>query len=153
VEIMTEKLEHTIDQEVHKAVVVDEHTEWLDTAEQMLVELGIDVVGKETSPAAALSRIDREQPDLLVIHAGAEREQSRAGFECLRLVREQCASRPRAIVFGAPGEGSWVDTAFEAGAAACIAETAALEDIASAIRQVFSQSVHFRGAPDAGATA
>jgi DNA-binding response OmpR family regulator len=98
---MTPARSYSTEHAVHQAIVVDERAEWLDAVGQTLIELGIEIVGKETSCSAALSCIDREQPDLLVVRAGEGTGGRGAGFECLRLIHQRQVQAPRAIVLAA----------------------------------------------------
>ena len=124
------------------AVLLDDHLTWLEDAERVLAELSVEVISKETNPRSALSRIQAQRPDLLLVNVDARTtEQSRPWFECLSLACQR-VPKLRAIVFG-DTERSKLDAAFAAGAAAYLDTTAGPEEIASAIRQAFGRSLHF----------
>ena len=69
-------------------MLLDEHPIWLDALEKVLSSEGITVVGKATSPEAALALVESEKPDGLVASVelpGSDMD----GFECLRRARER----------------------------------------------------------------
>ena len=66
------------------------------------------------------------------------------GFACVRRARELLPAL-KVIVLSAFDEEQCVDRALSAGANAYIVKTARPDDIASAIRQAFEQSIHYAG--------
>jgi DNA-binding NarL/FixJ family response regulator len=121
-------------------VICDPHPIWLDAVEQVLQRAGVRVVGKTTSTAEARSLVEEHRPDLLVTALnGADGELSG-----MALLRSTYAAVPttRAIALSVHQDAELIDAALEAGAAAYVVKTARPEDLASAIRQVFSQSVY-----------
>jgi NarL family two-component system response regulator LiaR len=130
-----------------RAVIVDPHREWVGAVERILTTLGIAVVATETNPRLALAKLERERPDLLLVRLGASSKGESEGgsmesVECLILAKQRLPAL-KGIVFGECADRSRVEAAFAAGAAAYVVQTAGLDEVASAIRQAFSQSIHF----------
>ncbi len=138
----------------HTAVVHDPFPLFLEAVEQLLGRIGVDVMGKTTSPTRAIAIIAERQPTLFV----SELEGGDGGPGGIELVREASTRLPslKIVVFTALDDLHWVEAAFEAGASAFVLKTAHPDDLASAIRQAFSHSVYFpgavRSAGQAGAT-
>jgi DNA-binding NarL/FixJ family response regulator len=129
------------------ALLVDQHPLWLDTIEPVVARAGVIVVGKATSPTAALKLVAQLEPNLLVTGiAMADGE-----IDGLALVRAARAQVPalRAIVLSASPEPQHVEAAFQAGARAYVVKTAHADDITSAVRQAFEHSIYLAGAPHA----
>jgi DNA-binding NarL/FixJ family response regulator len=125
------------------AVLLDQHPLWLDGVEQVLARVGINVVGKTTSPSNALDLLDSEHPDLFVTSIELP-DSDVDGLTCLRRARERVPG-VKVIIVSAYQDAEHIDAALEAGAAAYVSKTAHPDDIASAIRQAFDHSVYFAG--------
>lgn len=125
------------------AVVLDKHPLWLEAVEQVLGRVDIDVVGKATTPTRALGLIDELEPELFVtgVHMG---EGEMDGITCIAKARERIPHL-RAIVLSRETSTDYIDKALEAGAVAYVFKSAYPDDLASAVRQVFGNSVYFAG--------
>jgi DNA-binding NarL/FixJ family response regulator len=130
------------------AVLLDEHPLWLDAVENVLHRLGIQVVGKATSPNEALVLVEDAQPDLLLGEL-ADSDESTGGAGLLVRAR-QLVPHLKAIVLSAHAHSERIEQALKAGAVAYVVKTAHAEDLSSAIRQSFDHSVFLatsQGAP------
>ena|SRR5438105_9685204 len=127
------------------AIIFDRHPLWLDAVEPVVNRLGIELVGKTTSPSTALDLVEEREPTLLILELTDE-EGEEGGLEVLRKAQDLCPGL-KAIVLSISDDPQHVDAAFEAGALAYVVKTAEPEDLASAIRQAFEPSIYLRGAP------
>jgi len=126
-----------------RAAVVDRQREWVAAVEHVLGKLGVAVVVAETDLRGAPERIAQARPDLLVVQLrDRPAEDASEVLDCLVRCRQRLPGL-RGIVFGESVEPARIEAAFAAGAAAYVAETAGLDEIAAAIRQAFFQSMHF----------
>ena len=125
----------------HTAVLLDEHPLWLDAVETVLHRLGVQAVGKATSPKEALALIEETRPDLLLVEL-PDSDGDLGGAELLIQARK-LAPDLKVIVLSAHAQLERVDSALQAGAAAYVFKTAYAEDLASAVRQSFDHSVFF----------
>jgi DNA-binding NarL/FixJ family response regulator len=123
------------------AVVLDAHPLWAEAVEGVLRRVGVDVVGKATAGHEALLLVRQLRPDLLITDTRAE-DGERAGLTCLREAR-QILPELRAIVLAMSEDSDEIDAALEAGAWAYVLKSAHPDDLASAVRQVFTHSVYF----------
>ena len=125
------------------AVLLDKHPLWLEAVEQVLARVDINVVGKATTPTRALELIDELQPELFVtgVHMG---DGHIDGITCIAKARERM-SQLRAVVLSRETSTVCIDRALEAGAVAYVFKSAYPDDLASAVRQVFGNSVYFAG--------
>jgi DNA-binding NarL/FixJ family response regulator len=115
-----------------EVVLLDEHPIWLDALETVLASKGIRVVGKETSPEAALKLVDSEKPDALVASIelpGSEMD----GIECLRRARLQ-APELRIIAFSTSHDAYHLSAAASAGADAYLPKTANATEVAETVQ-------------------
>jgi len=128
------------------AVVLDRHPLWAEAVECVMRRVGVDVVGKATTGAEALSLVQRLRPDLLVTDLGAA-DGDGAGLACLREARQHVPEL-RGVVLSLSEDSQQIDAALQAGAAAYVLKSAHPDDLASAVRQAFAHSVYF--APPAG---
>jgi DNA-binding NarL/FixJ family response regulator len=113
-------------------VLLDEHPIWLDALEKVLSSEGIAVVGKATSPEAALALIESEKPDGLVASVelpGSEMD----GFECLRRARER-SPELRIVAFSTHHDPFHLSAAATAGADAYLPKTADAVEVADTVR-------------------
>ena len=126
------------------AVILDRHPLWLDALERLLDRIGVTVVGKTTSAAAALKVIEELRPRVFIAEYDAL-EQSQDGIATLRRATE---SEPQvhAIVLAGSDDAEEIDAAFAAGASVYCVKTAEPDDLASAVRQAFQGSIYYAGA-------
>jgi DNA-binding NarL/FixJ family response regulator len=126
------------------AVILDRHPLWLDALERLLDRLGVTVVGRTTSTAAALDMVEEARPNVFLTEYDAL-EQSEHGLAALRRAN---ASNPdgHSIVLSTTDDEGKIDAAFAAGASVYCVKTAEPEDLASAIRQTFRSSVYYADA-------
>jgi len=129
------------DRTVRPAVVLyNRYSLLLDAFAQVLGSAGLEIVGRATTPEAALATLDRTRPDLFV--AGVEAPPGPIdGFELLRR-----AVRPplslRVIAVAGDREAHRIDDILATGVAAFIDTSASRDDAAFAIRQTYDPSIH-----------
>jgi len=125
------------------AVLLDKHPLWLEAVEQVLSRVEFNVVGKATTPARALELIDAHVPELFVtgVHMG---EGVMDGITCIGRARDRFPQL-RAVVLSSETSTDYIDRALEVGALAYVFKSAYPDDLASAVRQVFGNSVYFVG--------
>jgi DNA-binding NarL/FixJ family response regulator len=126
-----------------KAVLLDRHPLWLEALQRLLHSVGIDVVGKTTSALEALQLVQKTKPDVFLADYDALDES--AGLSTLERVRE---THPdvRSVILSASEDSGHINAAFAAGASVYCVKTAAPEDLASAVRQAFRNSIYLSGA-------
>ena len=135
------------------AVLLDRHPLWLEAVERVLTSIGVEVVGKTTSPTDALTLIEGREPDLFITGIGMP-DGAMDGLTCLAQARERRPSL-RIIVLSGHADAQHVDAALAAGAVAYVVKTAQADDLASAVRQAFDHSLYLardsgNGAPGSG---
>ena len=125
------------------AVILDKHPLWLEAVEQVLARVDIDVVGKATTPTRALELVDKLVPSLFVtgVHMG---EGEMDGITCISRARDRFPEL-RGVVLSSETSTDYIDRALEVGVVAYVFKSAYPDDLASAIRQVFGNSVYFVG--------
>jgi DNA-binding NarL/FixJ family response regulator len=123
---------------------------WLEAVQQVLARVDVEVVGKATTPTRALELVDEHAPDLFVtgVHMG---EGEMDGITCISRARERLPEL-RALVLSAETSTDYIDRALDVGAVAYVFKSAYPDDLASAIRQVFGNSVYFVGTRQATAS-
>ena len=131
------------------AVLFDPHPLWLDALDAILESIDVKVIGKTTSPEAALELVGAGHPDLLVcetqtLDGGID------GSELIRACREQ-DSTLRVVVLGVSRDRADIDAAFEAGDLAYAVKTAHPEDVAATVRQTFDHTIFFAKTTSTGA--
>jgi DNA-binding NarL/FixJ family response regulator len=112
-------------------LLLDEHPIWLDALETVLTAHGIHVIGKVTSPEAALKLLDSEKPAALVASVelpGCDMD----GVECLRRARERSPGL-RIVAFSTHHDPFHLSAAATAGADAYLPKTAAASEVAATI--------------------
>lgn len=129
------------------AVVLDRHPLWAEAVEGVLRRVGVDLVGRATTGAEALTLVQRLRPDLFITDIGAG-DGERAGLTCLSEGRQRVPEL-RAVVLSYAEDSADIDSALQAGAAAYVLKSAHPDDLASAIRQAFAHSVYFAPPPGA----
>jgi DNA-binding NarL/FixJ family response regulator len=121
------------------AVVFDAQPLWLDALAQLLNKLGIRAVAMTRDPDEALTLIERNSPDVLVI--GLDAEASEPGYELLRHARDSHRGL-KTIVISSSDDDQVLDAVFAEGASALCMRSADAADMAIAIRQSFEQSIY-----------
>ena len=124
--------------ERRSGIILDNHPLWLEALEVLLVAVGVDVVARATTAEEALGLLAQHKPDLFVsdlhLNGGV------GGAAC---VREALRRFPElnVIVLSGYDDPASVEEALSAGAAAFVSKSALPEDLGSAVRQVFTNSV------------
>jgi two-component system response regulator DevR len=125
------------------AVLLDQHPIWLEAVERVLARIGVEVVGKTTSPSEALTLLGQHGPDVFVTGLGMPAG-TMDGLTCLRTARERNPGL-KAVVLSAYDDPQHVEEALAAGAVAYVVKSAHPDDLASAIRQAFGHSIYLAG--------
>jgi DNA-binding NarL/FixJ family response regulator len=116
-----------------EVVLVDEHPLWLDALETVLSSKGMRVIGKTTSPEAALDLVGSEKPDALI--ASIELPSSEmGGVEFLRRARRQSPDL-RIVAFSTFDDALHLSAAASAGADAYLPKTADASEVAKTVRE------------------
>src|SRR4051794_4832692 len=113
----------------HTAVVHDPHPLWLDAVRQVLGRVGVDVLDEATDETAAAELVRRLRPHLLVTSSRP-------------LVASVGRGTLRTVVVAASAQPDELAAAFAAGASAYVLKTAHPDDLATAVRQAFEQTVY-----------
>jgi DNA-binding NarL/FixJ family response regulator len=119
-------------------LLLDEHPIWLDALERILESAGIRVLGKVTSPEAAVQTVAAAHPDALVASIelpGADMD----WVECLRRARERCPSL-KIVALSMHDDAFHLSTALAAGADAYVAKTATAEEVAQTVRECLAHT-------------
>jgi len=119
------------------AVIVDHHPLWLDALEQLLAKIGVKVVGRTTEASEALDLVEQFQPDVVVSEFELDQEAS------LLIQARAARADVKCVVLSESNDPALVEAAFARGAAVFCVKTAEPDDLASAIRQAFDNSVFF----------
>jgi DNA-binding NarL/FixJ family response regulator len=129
------------------AVILDRQPMWLAALEQILASLKIAVVGSALNGDQALELVEKHHPDLFV--AGLDLTSS----DQLLHVRRANEIHPtiRSVVMADVVDPATIDEAFSAGVSVYCVKTAEQEDLSSAIRQAFEQSIYLAAAGRRGA--
>ena len=120
------------------AVILDRHPLWLDAMDKLVEGVGVEVVGRATDGEHAVSLIAEYVPDLFI--AGVDPSVVDQ-LESVRLASERHPGL-RTVVLADNTDLKAVDAAFAAGACVYCVKTAVQDDLASAIRQAFEQSIY-----------
>lgn len=134
-------MSHPLD--ARTAVLVDQHPLWLDTVEQVVRRIEVEVVGKETSTSGALAKLEEFRPDLLITGIRMS-EGEPDGVALVRQATERFQDL-KVIVLSMYDDSQHVEAAFSAGAVAYVLKTAHPDDLTSAIRQAFQHSIFLAG--------
>jgi DNA-binding NarL/FixJ family response regulator len=129
--------------EARTVVLYDKQPLWLDALEQLLSNVGIQVVGKTTESDEAVALVEEFRPDVLI----TELRSANGGAEELESIRRARSSCPevKAVVLSASDDPAQIDAAFDAGAGVFCVKTAEPEDLLTAIRQAFQHSIYVAG--------
>lgn len=132
----------------HTTVVLDRHPLWLSGLGQLLEGAGFEVVGTTTSEANALQLVRQHQPDVLIF----EPEALQSATSRFLAAATSVAPGLKAVAVSTADDPEAIRTTLHSGAWAYVLKQAHPEDIAVAVRQMFSQSIHLAGTlglPDA----
>jgi DNA-binding NarL/FixJ family response regulator len=116
------------------AVLYDPHPLWIHAMRGVLLRVGVEVVGAASEPWDAVALVREHRPTLFVTEVDA------VGTAHLA---EAHAAVPalRSVVLSASANSDDVAAAFTAGASAYALKSAHPDDVATAVRQAFMQSV------------
>lgn len=128
-----------MDDAMRSAVIVDQYPLWLAAVERIVGGLGLEVVGVTGSSNKALELVQEHRCDVLVTGITMPRGEPNG----IELTANALARVPslKVIVLGSTNDGTQIDAAFAAGAAAYVVKTADAEDLRAVIQQVFSDSI------------
>jgi DNA-binding NarL/FixJ family response regulator len=130
------------------AVMLDEHPLWLRALAQVLERVGVRLVGSSTDPVAALELVEEHKPDVFVMTLdGPSRELD--GYACLRKAKA-LSPRTQVVVVSSKDDPRAIEIAFAQGATAFCKKSAEPDELAVAIRQSFSRSIHLISVSSAG---
>ena len=124
-----------------RAVLLDQFPLWLDAVESAVTKLGIEVVGKTTSPDEALDLVEQHEAQVLVaeITTGGGPLQ---GLACVGRARSRLPDL-KVVVLSRLDDPRYMRAAFAVGADAYVLKTASPEDVALAVRQAFTRAIFF----------
>jgi DNA-binding NarL/FixJ family response regulator len=119
------------------AVLLDRHPLWLDAMEKVLASVGVGVTGRTCDVDEAIELVTELRPDVFVAGIDASAPEHVA---CVKRAK-QAHPDVKAVVVGESTKPEEIDIVFAAGANVYCVKTATQADLASAIRQVFEQSI------------
>jgi DNA-binding NarL/FixJ family response regulator len=125
------------------AVLLDQLPLWLSALERILADAGVTTVAKATTTSDALLLVDEHRPDLFVLDVDMDGCLP-DGLSCLREAVARVSS-VKPVVVSASDDLQRIEAALRAGAVAYVLKRAEPEDLASAIRQMFSRSLYLAG--------
>jgi DNA-binding NarL/FixJ family response regulator len=130
--------------ERRSGIILDDHPLWLEALEPFLREVGVDVLARARSPEHALALLAEHKPDLFITELRVN-----GRLEGAACVREALRRFPglKVIILSAYDDSASVDEALSAGAVAFVSKSAHPEDIAAAVRQVFTHSIFIAHQP------
>jgi DNA-binding NarL/FixJ family response regulator len=128
------------DEVARTGILVSHYPLWLDALGSVLLALQIDVIGQTALPARALELLHQHEADVLVVDLDAPTGES-GGVD---LVGAALALRSelKVIGIGRRDDTDTIDAVLGAGAAAYVVKTASAEELRSAVRQAFSESIY-----------
>jgi DNA-binding NarL/FixJ family response regulator len=125
------------------AVLLDNQRLWLEAVERVVERVGVDVVGKATSPDTAIALLAHHHPDLFIVDLkGVERDMDAAAL--LRAARET-APRAKTVVLSTYEDRRYIAAVLAAGAEIYVLKRVNPDDLASTIRQAFENCVFVAG--------
>jgi DNA-binding NarL/FixJ family response regulator len=125
------------------AVLLDQHPLWLSAIERILLNSGVKPIAKATTSSDAIALVQKHRPDMLVLDV----DLNGGAYDGLACLREALARVPglKVIAVSASSDAQRIDATLSAGAIAYVLKRAEPEDLASAVRQVFSRSLYLAG--------
>ena len=133
----------------HATVVLDRHPLWLSGLAQMLECAGFEVVGMTTSEAQALQLVRQHRPDVVVF----EPEALTSATSLFLAAANSASPGLKAVAVSTVDDPEAIRTVLQSGTWAYVLKQADPVDIAVAVRQAFSHSIHFAYTLDRGDTA
>jgi DNA-binding NarL/FixJ family response regulator len=133
----------------HATVVLDRHPLWLTGLAPVLERAGFEVVGVTTSEAQALQLLRQHQPDVLIF----EPEACTSTTPRFLAAAHGTVPSLKAVAVSIVDDPETIRTTLRSGAWAYVLKQAEPEDIAVAVRQAFSHSIHFAHTSDRAETA
>jgi DNA-binding NarL/FixJ family response regulator len=121
-----------------EGILLDDHPLWLEMLARLCQSVGIDVVGSCTTSQEVLDLLGQRTADILITDLRLDHAETALG--CIRESRKRVPGLRVLVVSGFDDPAS-VDEALTAGADAFISKSAAADDLAAAVRQVFNQSL------------
>jgi len=121
-----------------EGILLDDHPLWLEAFAPLCQSVGLDVVAACATSHEVLEVLGQRTADILITDLSLGHGEW--SFGCIREARKR-APDLRVLVVSGFDDPATVDEALTAGADAFISKTAAADDLASALRQVFSQSL------------
>jgi DNA-binding NarL/FixJ family response regulator len=127
------------------AVIVDGHPLWLDALERLLDRLQLQVVGRATRASDAEALVEEHGPDLLVTdYSAMARDQNGESSSWRALTRaREINPDVRCVVLSEADDPREREQAFAAGATVFCVKRTEPDDLMSAIRQSFDNSIFF----------
>jgi DNA-binding NarL/FixJ family response regulator len=126
------------------AVLVDPHPLWLDAVETALARVDVQVVAKATSLGTAARCVAESWPDVLLGET-TYGDDAEAGLKWIEGVAAEFPAT-KIVVFSACTGDEHVAATLSRGADAYVLKSSAVEDLITAVRQLFQPSVFFRPA-------
>jgi DNA-binding NarL/FixJ family response regulator len=123
------------------AVLYDRQPMWLEAIEGVLERANVRVEGKVADIATAVALIGDQKPDLFVTDAVGTEAGATIDFDHLHAAQAQ-APGIKCIVLASNDDKEMIEAAFAAGAVAYVLKSAHPDDLASAVRQAFRQSIY-----------
>jgi DNA-binding NarL/FixJ family response regulator len=121
-----------------EGILLDDHPLWLEALARLCQSVGLDVVGSCTTSQEALDLLGQRTVDILITDLRLGRAET--ALSCIREARKRVPGL-RVLVISGFDDPASVDEALTAGADAFISKSAAGDDLAAAVRQVFNQSL------------
>jgi DNA-binding NarL/FixJ family response regulator len=121
-----------------EGILLDDHPLWLEALTRLCQSVGLDVVGSCTTSQEALGLLGQRTADILITDLRLGPSGTAIGF--IREARKRVPGL-RVLVISGFDDPASVEEALAAGADAFISKTAAADDLAAAVRQVFNQSL------------
>jgi DNA-binding NarL/FixJ family response regulator len=133
----------------YSIVVLDRHPLWLSELARLLERSGFEPVGTTTSEPQALQLLRQHRSDVLVFDPEAYTT------TCARFLAAARSAAPdlKAVAVSAVDDPEAIKATLQAGASAYVLKEAHPQDIAVAVRQAISQSIHLADTMDRGETA
>ena len=129
---------------------------WLQAVEGILGHVDTSVVGKAADITTAIELVAEYEPDLFVTDAAGVEAGAPADFDHVTAAH-QLVPAIKCVVLSADNDPLVIEAALTAGAVAYVLKNAHPDDLASAVRQAFAQSIYLAhsgvGVPASPATA